>query len=204
MTIHSYINNDLNSAQPITSKSINKYLKQKKIQHHIENQTIETLVNKKHWLDRDIALLINSLQINDTLIVYDLPHLARSSIQVYQIFNLLNQKKIHLHMIKHDLTIKFERRMNTQKLLQLFSKNEESFVYRRTTEPCNRKKLHKKAQKYALSKQQKQKLNQHEDQIMQYLQLKVSKHTISKLISCPQEDLFSWLKEKDGSNLVDN
>lgn len=94
--------------------------------------------------------------------------------------------------------------METKFLLNLCEKTEESFISRRTTEAISRReyKLTKNKNKIDhINPEDKKNLEKNKNDIMKYLNLKVSKIAISKILSCETTTLNTWL---DTENMQTN
>ena len=201
MTVYSYIYNEFGISAKTFNQKLELYIKQHKINLLPHNKIFENNKRQKHWLDKSIASLLDKLKPHDTLVIYNSTHFARSAYQVYQIFNLLQQKNIHLHVIDYNINIKFAKNMKTKALLELCGKTEDGFISRRTTEAVKRKNYHhtkqgSKKHNSFIHPEDKAKLDKNKDNIMHYINLKISKLAIAKLIECKPKTLNSWLESK--------
>ena len=201
MTVYSYIYNEFGISAKTFNQKLDFYIKQQKLNLLPQNKIFEIKKRQKHWLDKSIASLLNKLKSQDTLVIYNSTHFARSAYQVYQIFNLLQQKQINLHVIDYNINIKFEKNMKTKALLELCGKTEDGFISRRTTEAVKRKNCNHTQQKSKnnnsfIHPEDKAKLDKNSDNIMHYINLKISKLAIAKLVECKPKTLSSWLENQ--------
>jgi DNA invertase Pin-like site-specific DNA recombinase len=195
MPVYSYICNEFDFLSNNTfNQKLHEYLKQNNIEINNENKIYEIQKKQSHWIEKKISKIINKLENNDHFIIYNITHMARSAFQVYQIFSKLQHKEISLHIIDKNMTIKFTKTMETKFLLDLCEKTEESFISRRTTEAISRRE-HKltKTKNQNLNPEDKKNLDENKNDIMKYLNLKVSKVAISKILSCETATLNTWL-----------
>lgn len=197
MTIYSYIQDEYDNQFNYFYIKIQNHLKTSNLHIKEQNRIIEDKKYKNHWLDKQIGFLIDNLNIDDTLVIYSLTHLARSPFQVYQVFNLLHQKKITLHVVETNSIVNFSKNMETKFLLKLCSQTEDSFISRRTTDAQKRKnKSTKKSVQTYIDKNTRAILEKHKKDISEYLDMNLSKIAIAKLISCPAKALNEWIKEE--------
>ena len=162
------------------TEKLNLYLISNNIRVHSQNKIYETQKKDSHWVEKRIGEIINSIRKHDQLIIYNITHLARSSLQVYQILARLQQKNITLHIIDKNLIVKLGELIETKKILYLCEMAEESFILRRTSDAQNRRE-------YAISKNIKNKnlkkldqkekavLDKKQDDIMNYLNFMLPK-----------------------------
>lgn len=205
MPVYSYICNEFDFLSNNTfNQKLHEYLKQNNIKIDPENKIYEIQKKQSHWIEKKISKILNKLGNNDHFIIYNITHMARSAFQVYQIFSKLQHKNITLHIIDSNITIKFTKTMETKFLLNLCEKTEESFISRRTTEAISRReyKLTKNKNKIDhINPEDKKNLEKNKNDIMKYLNLKVSKIAISKILSCETTTLNTWL---DTENMQTN
>lgn len=201
MAAYSYIYNEFPFIAKKFNQKVNDYLIKNDIKINIENKIYETLKKDSHWVEKKIGEIINKIKSNDHLIIYNLTHMARSAFQVYQIFARLQQKNITLHIIENNIIIKLADTIETKKILYLCEIAEESFIVRRTSDALLRRdhnlsKNIKTNINQKIDKHEKAALDKNKDDIMKYLNLKISKIAIAKLVSCKTSSLNSWISTK--------
>ena len=206
MSTYSYIFNEFATPAKAFSQKTQCYLEAHNLNVLPQNYWIERESRQKHWLDKNLAILLNQLQNKDILIIHNFTHLARSAFQAYQIFNLLQQKNITLHVIDSNIIAEFKRTINTKEILFICSRTEDCFIARRTTEAIYRRQKsslgpsilshNRRNNKISsiISPEDKAKLDNKKDDILRYLNIKVSKIAIAKLVECEPKTLQKWLK----------
>ena len=202
MTTYSYLQDEYKNQLASFNEKIENYLKEQNLIIRPDNKVLESGNPKNHWLDKQIGYSLDNLKAGDTLVIYSLTHLARSAFQVYQIFNLLHQKKITLHIIESKTIVNFKKTMETKFLLNLCEQAEDGFISRRTTDAHKRrnkkaKKSNKGSQENHIDAKSRAKLEKHKDDISNYLNMNLSKIAIAKLVSCPTRALNAWIQETE-------
>lgn len=202
MTTYSYIQDEYRNQLTSFNGKIENYLQEQNLNIRSDNKILESRNPKNHWLDKQIGYLLDDLRAGDKLVIYSLTHLARSAFQVYQIFNLLHQKKITLHITESNTTVNFAKTMETKFLLNLCEQTEDSFISRRTTDAHKRrnktsKNSNKNIQENHIDAKSREKLEKRKDDISSYLNMNLSKIAIAKLVSCPTRTLNAWIQETE-------
>ncbi len=151
--------------------------------------------NKEHWGQRFVSeFLKDTLQCGDELVIYEVANLARSTAQMLEIFELLVERRIKLHLAKYSEVFDAAPTVDTYHFLGLMRHIESDFVAKRTTEALARRRaagLPLGRPKGRLNKSLK--LDKHRKDIQKYLNLHVSKASIAKLIGCHAQTLYNYI-----------
>lgn len=190
MTSYVYLN--LNTTSVENQKRVKKYAG--------EAQLVEDAQSEKmHWSNRKLGELLKSLKSGDIILAYDASDLCCSTTQILEIFSIASRNEVDIGFLKYGLSTKNERPLTDKvNILQLLSAIESDFVSRRTVEALARRKqagLPLGRPKGRLNKSLK--LDQFKDEIDKYLNLGVSKASISKIIACHPQTLYDWLSRRD-------
>ncbi len=162
-------------------------------------QVFEDVANtKKRWDGRALADLIHTGNIGDQIVVYDAPSVARSISQILEIFDTLTSKNIKMHFVKYGRTLKAEAQTNQLELLQLLHCIENDYVCRRTRDVVLRRREAGLPLGRPKGRPNKHlKLDKYRKEIQGYLDLRVSKVAIAKLIGCHVQTLYNYIAARD-------
>lgn len=151
------------------------------------DKIVETVVSsKKNRTDREIDTVIAELSENDTLIVYSLDRLGRSTLETLQIIDDIKNKGIILVIIKDRIIIDKNNTnpMNEMllTLLSAFAQLERSFISERTKLGLQARKDTgiKLGRKHG--QQVKSMFDEHKDKIKELVQLGVTNKKIHSFI----------------------
>lgn len=196
--IYGYIAKQEQEADHHTAiKEINTYSKNHSL--NLEKLIEDPQTNKVRWDRRLIFDLIHQTALpgQDTLVVYDAIALGRSISQVLEIFHILVDRNISLHIVKYDYHFKAEAKSNACQLLHLLRLIENDFVAKRTSDALARRRaagLPLGRPKGRLNRQLK--LDKYRPEIQHYLNLHVSKASIAKLIGCHAQTLYNYVEAR--------
>jgi len=160
----------------------------------------EYLTSQKHYKDRELGSLLNSLKAGDVLIVPELSRLARSVAQILEVINTTKQQGITLYSLKEN----FCNNDNsitatvTSTIFALVAQIERELISLRTREALQAKK----AGGYKLGRPKgrgKSKLDEHTEDIKKLLALKVPKTIIAKNFRTSLPNLYNFLKNLEVS-----
>ena len=149
---------------------------------------------KVHWHKRSVFTALETLKADDTLYIYEAASVSRSTSQMLEIFHAAFNKGVHLFFAKYDLGFWAKKNNNLKDLLQLMKDIDGDFIARRTTDALERRReaglplgRPKGRQNSSL------KLDKHRKDIVKYLDLKISKASIAKLVNCHPQTLYDWI-----------
>jgi DNA invertase Pin-like site-specific DNA recombinase len=178
-------------------KEIDSYAKKQQIR--LDRTLIDEQANKIHWEKRDLyALIHKTAKKGDTILAYEAGNIARSTLQLLEVFEALEERGITLHLIKYNETFTPEKMTDTQEFLQLVQHIESEFVAKRTTDALARRR----AAGLPLGrpkgrKNKSRKLDKYKAEIKKYLALNISKASIAKLVGCHAQTLYNYLDDKN-------
>lgn len=153
---------------------------------------------REHWSKRSLSMLINDEHKGDTIIIYDAPSLACSLQQVLEIIHQVILSRIQLIFVKYNLKISSgEVTQSALYILDLISKIESDFISSRTTTALARRRDAGLPLGRPKGRQNKSlRLDEHHDEIMRYLKLRISKASIAKLVKCHPQTLYDWIERR--------
>jgi len=151
-----------------------------------------------------LNIIDNNLQVEDILVVYDAMDLGRSTLEVTEVFDKILEKNIKLYIVKYNDIFIPNIECSTKSLLKLLQQVESEFEILRMTDRVGRRRHMTKPLGRPKGRKNKElKLDKHEDDIKKYLDLKISKASIAKLIGCHAQTLYNYIESKDLSNKVE-
>ena len=154
--------------------------------------------NRKTWHERKLKSLIEHvMRSGDVLVIYEASNLARSTAQILEILEAINQHGIHMHLVKYEQIFPTKDNITTKDFLTLIGHIESDFVAKRVTDALSRRKaagLPIGRPKGRLNKSLK--LDKHRKDIQKYLDLNVSRASIAKLIGCNPQTLYNYIEKR--------
>jgi DNA invertase Pin-like site-specific DNA recombinase len=166
------------------------------------NITLDTFIeddhtSKTHWDNRDLdALIKTTMQKGDELIAYESANVARSTLQLLEVLDVMMRRGLILHLVKYKVVFTPTTMANTADFLELIQYIEGDFVARRTTDALARRR----AAGLPLGrpkgrKNKNRKLDKNKAEIRKYLALNISKASIAKLLGCHAQTLYNYIDD---------
>jgi DNA invertase Pin-like site-specific DNA recombinase len=154
----------------------------------------DTSSGKLEWQKRGIGQIIEKANENDLIIASEISRLARSTLQVLDILEVCAKKKIAVHITKNQIVMDGSMQSTiVSTILGLAAQIEREFISKRTKEALERAKQSGKKLGRPKGKAKTVKLDEHTDQIKEYLKKGVSKRSIARIIECSPSTLYSWI-----------
>jgi DNA invertase Pin-like site-specific DNA recombinase len=165
----------------------------------IDEQVNDESANKMHWEKRKINQLIyTKTKPGDVVITYEAASIARSTLQVLEVLELLSQKGVALHFMKYDSLFLPEKFYKTEEFLKLVKHVESDFVARRTTDALARRRAAGLPLGRPKGRKNKtRKLDKYREEIKKYMALGINKASIAKLVGCHAQTLYNYLEDYD-------
>jgi DNA invertase Pin-like site-specific DNA recombinase len=165
----------------------------------IDEQVNDESANKMHWEKRKINQLIyTKSKPGDVVIAYEAASIARSTLQVLEVLELLSQKGVALHFIKYNSVFLPEKFYKTEEFLKLVKYVESDFVARRTTDALARRRAAGLPLGRPKGRKNKtRKLDKYREEIKKYMALGINKASIAKLVGCHAQTLYNYLEDYD-------
>ena len=160
-----------------------------------------TSSTRENNIKRKIEYLINIIEFGDTLIISELSRLARSVGQILRITDRIMKKKIRLISIKEGIIVNSAKTdIQTKMMITLFSlfaEIERDLISERTKEALQAAKAKGKILGRPKGSKGKSKLDGHEEIIKDYLNKKVSKSSIAKILNVSRTNLCNFIKSRE-------
>ena len=165
----------------------------------IDEQVNDESANKMHWEKRKINQLIyTKTKPGDVVITYEAASIARSTLQVLEVLELLSQKGVALHFMKYNSLFLPEKFYKTEEFLKLVKHVESDFVARRTTDALARRRAAGLPLGRPKGRKNKtRKLDKYREEIKKYMALGINKASIAKLVGCHAQTLYNYLEDYD-------
>lgn len=147
-----------------------------------------------------VIKLMDSLAENDAVLVAQASILGCSVIQVLKVLDHAVAKNIAIHFCKYDVI--FSQRINNRDLLTLLYEIASEFVVIRTKLTiAKRREAGLAVGRPKGSNNKKLKLDKHKQEIKRYLDLKVSRASIAKLLNCHPQTVENYIRARSLANL---
>jgi DNA invertase Pin-like site-specific DNA recombinase len=157
----------------------------------------DTASGKVPWKDRKVGEILQNAKKDDVLIVSEVSRLGRSALQALEILEFAAQHEISVHIAKNRFIMDGSMQATiTATILGLAAQIEREFISLRTKEALAKCKQDGKILGRPRGPAKTLKLDDKRDEIMGYLQKKISKRSIAKLIECAPSSLYAWLKKR--------
>ena len=155
----------------------------------------EQISGKANFRKRELGALLNKMQKGDVLIVPELSRIARSISQIFDVIEIVKEKEIILYSLKESFCSNDKSITSTvaTTIFALVAQIERDLISLRTKEAL----ASKKANGVKLGRPKgkgKSKLDEHKDDILKLIELKVPKTIIAKQYNTTVTNLYNYLK----------
>lgn len=199
--IYGYITKQMHPTEDVKCE-IERYARQNNLQ--LDQLVTDDSSNKIDWERRQIFTMLENTTRGSELLVYEAANLGRSTSQVLSVLEYAMQQGVIVHFVKYNQIFTSEKTVNIKQFLELMQHVESDFIAKRTTEALTRRReagLPLGRPKGKLNKNLK--LDRHKKDIIKYLNLKISKASIAKLIDCHPQTLYNYMEKRKLVSLED-
>jgi DNA invertase Pin-like site-specific DNA recombinase len=154
----------------------------------------DTTSGKVSWRERPLGALIERATSGDVVVVSEVSRLGRSTLQVLEIMKACSERGVILHAVKNKIV--FDGTMQAKIMATMFgmaAEIERDFISSRTKESLAKKKADGVVLGRRPGPNKKLRLDDHAKAIDSYLELKLNKRAIAKLVQCAPNTLNHWL-----------
>ena len=163
--------------------NINDYISKTRINIEQKNPILDAIYN---------------LSSNDMIIVHDALDLGFTTLEVTKVLSLLADQNISLVVVKYDKKFQPNKSLETKSILNLLQNIESEFEVIKQIDNAGRRRHSNIPLGRPKGRKNKElKLDKHKDDIKKYLDLKISKASISKLIGCHAQTLYNYIDKKE-------
>lgn len=161
----------------------------------------EQISGKSNFKNRQLGVLLDKMQKDDVLIVPELSRIARSITQIFEVIDITKQKGITLYSIKENFSNNDKSITSTvtTTVFALVAQIERDLISLRTIEALHAKKAGGTKLGRPTGKG-KSKLDEHQEEIMKLVELKVPKTIIARQYGTSVANLHRFLKTVQESN----
>lgn len=158
----------------------------------------DTASGKVNWRSRSLGKLLEGCKAGDCVVFAEVSRIARSLLQVLEVLEYCSAHQISVFVAKQRLILDGSMQSTiTATVLGLAAQIEREFISMRTVEALAKRRAEGKSLgRPKGSKSVKVKLDNHATEIRGYLDKKISKAAIAKLVNCSPTTLYSWLKRR--------
>lgn len=167
--------------------------------------------SKVPWKERAVGKMLDESNAGDIIIVSEVTRLARSTLEVLEILKASAEKGLVVHIVKNNLVM--DGSLSSKiiaTMLGLAGEIEREFIAARTTESLKRRQAQLDENGYFISRSgrkvtsmgrpigeaEKLSLDAKANEIDKYLEMKLNKRSIAKLIGCAPTTLYDWLNRR--------
>lgn len=167
--------------------------------------------SKIPWRERTVGKMLEESNAGDIIIVSEVTRLARSTLEVLEIFKSAAEKGLVVHIVKNNLVM--DGSLSSKiiaTMLGLAGEIEREFIAARTTESLKRRQSQLDENGFFISRSgrkvtsmgrptgeaEKLSLDPRANEIDKYLEMKLNKRSIAKLIGCAPTTLYDWLNRR--------
>lgn len=166
------------------------------LKQFISDTTADVAVfSQKRRLNESLLnILSQKFQVGDTLISYDAASLGGSILDILEVFKHLSKQGVSLHLVKYKRSFKPAELVDTLLFLEIIKSIEQEFAAKRTEEGVQKRRdAGSKLGRPQGRRNKSRKLDVHLEEIRRYMQLKISKTSIAKLIGCHAQTLYNYI-----------
>lgn len=155
----------------------------------------DSISGKTDWQTRELGKLIARASAGDVVVVSEVSRLARSTLQVLEIMRECVRRQLELHVVKSRIVLDGSMQSTiVATVLGLASEIEREFISARTREALAKRKAAGMKLGRPEGPAKALRLDASAKKIDDYLQLKLDKRAIAKLLGCSPNTLYAWLK----------
>jgi DNA invertase Pin-like site-specific DNA recombinase len=155
----------------------------------------DTVSGRTDWRERQLGKIIERAGAGDVIVVSEVSRLARNTLQVLEIGRECITRGVHLHVAKNGIV--FDDSMQSKivaTVLGLVAEIERDFISARTKEALAKRKGEGMKLGRPVGPAKNLRLDPLADKIDIYLEKKIDKRSIAKLLDVSPNTLYAWLK----------
>lgn len=157
----------------------------------------DTASGKMNWTERELGQLLNRTSPGDVLVVAEISRMARSALQVLEVMKVAAEKSIAVHVVKNAMIMDGSIQSKIYAtIFGLAAEIERDFIAQRTREALARKKADGFTLGRPVGEAEKLALDAYATDIDRYLEIKLGKRDIAKLLGVSPNTLYSWLRRR--------
>jgi DNA invertase Pin-like site-specific DNA recombinase len=157
----------------------------------------DTASGKMNWSERELGALLSRTSPGDILVVSEISRLARSALQVLEVMKVAAEKCVAVHVVKNAMIMDGSIQSKIYAtIFGLAAEIERDFIAQRTREALARKKADGFTLGRPTGEAEKLALDAYAADIDHYLEIKLGKRDIAKLLGVSPNTLYSWIRRR--------
>lgn len=157
----------------------------------------DAVSGKVKWRERKLGELLAKVGAGDTVVFAEISRIARSTLQVLEVLEHCTAREINVHIAKQRMVLDGSMQATiTATVLGLAAEIEREFISLRTREALAKRKHDGMILGRPKGPAQHVKLDDKEAEIRGYLDKKINKRNIAKLVDCAPSTLYDWLDRR--------
>ena len=157
----------------------------------------DTTSGRRSWRDREIGRLLETADAGDVLVAAEVSRLARSTLQVLELLQAAADRGVTVHIAKNRMVLDQSLTATiTATILGLAAQIEREFISARTKEALARRKAAGLPVGRPKGRATKLMLDDRRAEIVDYLNKRVSKRSVAKILGCSPTTLYSWIRRR--------
>ena len=166
----------------------------------------DSVSGTKNWRNRELGKLLKILVPGSAILFSEISRIGRNTLQVLEFLKAAAEKEITIHIAKQNMVI--DNSMNSKivvTVLAMVAEIEREFISTRTKEALAKLKADGKTLGRPVgSKSVNKKLQENHNQVVEYLDMKISKTAIAKIFKVSRGTLDSYIATqiKSGGSLT--
>jgi DNA invertase Pin-like site-specific DNA recombinase len=157
----------------------------------------DTVSGKTDWKEREIGRLLGSCVAGDVIVVSEISRLARSTLQVLEIMQAAAGAEVAIHVVKNAMVMDGSLQSKIYAtIFGLAAEIERDFIVQRTREGLARVRAEGVILGRPPGESKTLALDAHAKKIDHYLELKLNKRAMAKLLDVSPNTLYQWLRRR--------
>jgi len=157
----------------------------------------DTVSGKTDWKEREIGRLLGSCLAGDVIVVSEISRLARSTLQVLEIMQAAAGAQVAIHVVKNAMVMDGSLQSKIYAtIFGLAAEIERDFIVQRTKEGLARVRAEGIVLGRPPGEAKTLALDAHAKKIDHYLELKLNKRAMAKLLDVSPNTLYQWLRRR--------
>ena len=157
----------------------------------------DTVSSKADWRQREIGQLLGSCVADDVIVVSEISRLARSTLQVLEIMQAAAGAQVAIHVVKNAMVMDGSLQSKIYAtIFGLAAEIERDFIVQRTKEGLARVRAEGGTLGRPPGEAKTLALDAHAKRIDHYLELKLNKRAMAKLLDVSPNTLYQWLRRR--------
>jgi DNA invertase Pin-like site-specific DNA recombinase len=157
----------------------------------------DTVSSKVDWRQREIGTLLGSCVAGDVMVVSEVSRLARSTVQVLEIMQAAANAQVAIHVVKSAMIMDGSLQSKIYAtIFGLAAEIERDFIVQRAREGLARARVEGVVLGRPPGEAKTLALDAHARKIDHFIELKLNKRAMAKLLDVSPNTLYQWLRRR--------